>query len=65
MILASVAVLAVGVYIAKDRQVGDLGQGVPELRPESRYNQDTELITKRFAIGVDVMQVIVEVDGSD
>ena len=65
MILTSVAVLAVGVYIAKDRQVGDLGQGVPELLPESRYNQDTELITKRFAIGVDVMQVIVEVDGSD
>ena len=65
MILASVAVLAAGVWVAKDRQVGDLGQGVPELRPDSRYNQDTELITQRFAIGVDVMQVSVEVDGSD
>ena len=65
IILTSVAVLAAGVWVAKDRQVGDLGQGVPELQPDSRYNKDTELITQRFAIGVDVMQVIVEVDGSD
>ncbi|MGA1273818.1 MAG: efflux RND transporter permease subunit, partial [Burkholderiaceae bacterium] len=65
MIVACLGVLALGLWVAKDRQVGDLGQGVPELRPDSRYNQDTELITQRFAIGVDVMQVIVEVDGKD
>jgi predicted RND superfamily exporter protein len=65
VILICLVVLALGLWVAKDRQVGDLGQGVPELRPDSRYNQDTELITQRFAIGVDVMQVIVEVDGKD
>ncbi len=61
----SAGILALGLWIAKDLQVGDLGKGVPELRADSRYNQDTELITSRFAIGVDVMQVVVEADGKE
>ncbi len=34
--------------------------GVPELRADSQYNIDTEVITKHFSIGVDVITVIVE-----
>lgn len=64
-VLLSAGILAFGLWIAKDLQVGDLGKGVPELRADSRYNQDTEHITSRFAIGVDVMQVVVEADGKE
>ncbi len=64
-VILSAGILALGLWVAKDLQVGDLGKGVPELRADSRYNQDTELITSRFAIGVDVMQVVVEADGKE
>lgn len=40
--------------------IGDLHAGVPELRQESRYNRDSQLITQKFSIGVDVLTVIVE-----
>ncbi|MBV6633450.1 MAG: RND family transporter [Alphaproteobacteria bacterium] len=41
-------------------KIGDLQAGVPELRPDSRYNQDTRDIIERYAIGVNLLQVIVE-----
>lgn len=41
-------------------QIGDLDAGSPELRPDSRYNLDTAVITERFNIGVDILSVIVE-----
>jgi predicted RND superfamily exporter protein len=40
--------------------IGDAQQGVAELRPEARYNQDARLISSRFALGVDTMNIIVE-----
>ncbi|MEY2777708.1 MAG: hypothetical protein RLY30_1806 [Pseudomonadota bacterium] len=62
--LGVVALLA-GAWVAKDLQIGDLGQGVPELRPDSRYNQDTAFITERFEIGVDVLRVLAIAEGTD
>lgn len=41
-------------------RIGDTQSGVPELRPDSRYNLDTRIITSKFSIGVDVLSVIVE-----
>ncbi len=40
--------------------IGDTQAGVPELRPDSRYNQDSNLISQRFSIGTDIINVIVE-----
>jgi len=54
------ALLILGLVLGKNVRIGDLHSGVPELRPESTYNQDTRTITERFAIGVDVLSVIVE-----
>ncbi|HXW10802.1 MAG TPA: MMPL family transporter, partial [Steroidobacteraceae bacterium] len=59
-ILAGVALLVFGLSQVRHLHIGDLGKGVPELRPESRYNQDVEMITSHFAIGVDLLQVIAE-----
>jgi hypothetical protein len=52
--------LVFGVYQARGLQVGDLQTGVPELRPDSRYNRDAKMITSKFSIGVDILSVIVE-----
>ncbi len=57
--LAAVS-LAAGLWKAREQVIGDLGRGVPELRADSRYNRDVDEITKRFAVGVDVLQVIAE-----
>lgn len=59
-ILCGVALLLGAAFVARDLKVGDLGKGIPELRPEARYNQDAEFITANFSLGVDVLGVIVE-----
>jgi hypothetical protein len=40
--------------------IGDAQAGVAELRPEARYNQDAVLISKKFKLGVDILNVIAE-----
>ncbi len=45
---------------ASEIKIGDLNEGVPELRESSRYNIDSSTITKNFTIGVDLLSVIVE-----
>ena len=64
-ILVGVGLLVFGLSQARLLHIGDLGKGVPELRPESRYNQDVEMITSHFAIGVDLLQVIAEAKPAD
>jgi uncharacterized protein len=59
-VLAGLALLAFGLQQARYLHIGDLGKGVPELRADSRYNQDVAMITSHFAIGVDLLQVIAE-----
>src|SRR2546427_725469 len=60
-IIAVAAVLAaLGWWKGRETPIGDTQTGVPELRPDSRYNRDNEVITSRFDIGVDVLTAIVE-----
>ena len=56
----SVLVLAFGLWKAQDLKVGDYGQGVPELRAESRYNMDNAMIVSKFAIGVNTLGVVAQ-----
>lgn len=60
IIAISVLLLGFGVWKGTDVKIGDMHRGVPELRADSRYNLDSEVITKHFSIGVDVITVIVE-----
>jgi predicted RND superfamily exporter protein len=61
IIVAVAAVLfAVGSWKATQIKIGDLHAGVPELRAESQYNVDTEVITSHFSVGVDVITTIIE-----
>jgi uncharacterized protein len=60
-IIAVAAVLAVlGSWKGHETPIGDTQAGVPELRPDSRYNRDNDVITSKFNIGVDVLTAIVE-----
>jgi predicted RND superfamily exporter protein len=60
-ITAFAVLLAVfGVWKGRETPIGDTQAGVPELRPDSRYNRDSDVITSKFSIGVDILTVIVE-----
>lgn len=61
VILACTALLfAYGYWQSQQLKIGDLHAGAPALHEDSRYNQDTFLITDRFAISVDYINVMVE-----
>jgi hypothetical protein len=61
IIVGLAAALAVfGVWKGRGTPIGDTQAGVPELRPDSRYNVDSNIITSKFSIGVDILTVIVE-----
>lgn len=66
LVMTSV-LLAAAAIKSRDMKTGDLGKGIPELRDDSRYNQDILTIVDNFSIGVDVLSVIVEsrdIDGA-
>jgi predicted RND superfamily exporter protein len=61
-IIIGIAVLLAifGVWKGRETPIGDTQSGVPELRADSRYNRDSNIITSKFSIGVDILTVIVE-----
>ena len=54
------AVLGAALWGKQGLIIGDAQKGVPELRPDSRFNQDFNTITKNFNIAVDQFKVIAE-----
>jgi uncharacterized protein len=63
IIVISAIVLALGLVQAHKLKIGDYGSGVPELRAESRYNKDNDMIVSKFAIGVNTMGVVAQTKG--
>ena len=59
-IAISVVLFVGGLWLAQGMKIGDSEVGVPELRPQARYNQDAVLISQRFSLGVDVLTVVAE-----
>jgi len=57
---------AIGFVISLNLKIGDLDPGAPELRPNSRYNQDSAYITANYALSSDQFAVILKTppDGS-
>ncbi|MNZ16970.1 preprotein translocase subunit SecD [compost metagenome] len=54
------ALLAAGTYHSRFLLTGDVGLGAPELRAESRYNQDNAAIIGSYSISMDVLAVYAE-----
>jgi len=60
-VLVAAVLVAVGAWLmGRHTPIGDTAAGVPELRRTSRYNHDTDVITAKFSIGTDILNVIVE-----
>jgi len=60
ILMLTAALFVFGVYHSQHMKIGELHAGAPALHENSRYNQDTFLITDRYAISVDYMSVIIE-----
>ncbi|WJM95638.1 efflux RND transporter permease subunit [Pseudomonas defluvii] len=61
----SLLLLGFGVFKARELAVGDIGPGAPELRADSRYNQDNQRIIDSYSIGLDVLAVFLQTQGID
>lgn len=61
-IVLAIAVLIYGwsEWMSRDLAIGEIHEGVPELRPDSRYNRDSAAIVDKFSIGIDILKVIAE-----
>jgi len=55
-----VVLLVASAVGAQFRHVGDLTPAASELRPGSKYNRDTALITQNFDVGTDVLVLVLE-----
>jgi len=60
VLVVSVLLLGVAMFKARQLEVGDIGAGAPELRADSRYNQDNAKIVASYSIGLDVLAVFVQ-----
>nr|WP_314489821.1 RND family transporter [uncultured Pseudomonas sp.] len=49
-----------GLWYSQHLKIGDLDQGAPELRPDSRYNQDNRFIIEHYSTSSDVLVVMVK-----
>lgn len=64
ILVISALLFTAGYYQSKQLKIGDLHPGASSLHEDSRYNQDTFLITDRYAISVDYINVMVETDAN-
>ncbi len=57
-----IALIAVGggLWYGQNLKIGDLDQGAPELRPDSRYNQDNQFIISNYSTSSDVLVIMVK-----
>lgn len=60
ILLTGLVALGWSLVAYEDLEIGDLQAGVPELRPDSRYNIDARTIAANFAVSVDQMKIIAE-----
>ncbi len=59
-LILSAVLLGLSLWKYPSLKIGDAIEGVPELRPDSRFNQDFREIIGNFEIGVDQLKVIAE-----
>ncbi|MED5609465.1 MULTISPECIES: efflux RND transporter permease subunit [unclassified Pseudomonas] len=52
--------MAVAVWQSQGRHIGHVLPGAPELRADSRYNQDVQSVVDHFSLGLDLFTVAVE-----
>jgi len=58
--LVCLVLFAVAYVQSQGRHIGHLQPGAPELRADSRYNQDARDVVSKFDLGLDVLSVVIE-----
>ncbi|MGK2741944.1 efflux RND transporter permease subunit [Tepidicaulis sp. LMO-SS28] len=58
--IVSFVLFIVAVIESQNRFVGALHPGSPELRDDARYNVDSNVIANKFALGLNLLTVVVE-----
>ncbi|MDF1723471.1 MAG: MMPL family transporter [Alcanivorax sp.] len=56
-VIIAIVLAGLGAWYSQGLKIGDLGKGAPELRADSRYNQDNHFITSHFSTSTDLMTV--------
>ena len=59
-VLAGIALAVGGFTVSSRLKIGDLDPGAPELRADSRYNQDVAYINRAYGASSDVLAVMVQ-----
>ncbi|RQT14897.1 RND family transporter [Burkholderia contaminans] len=59
-VLVAAGLLALSAWESRDRIVGTVQPGAPELRASSRFNRDAVSIASNYAVGLDWMSVVFE-----
>jgi len=60
VVCLTAGVLALAVWQSRDRVIGTLEAGAPELRADSRYNRDAVDIATNYDVGLDWLTVVLE-----
>jgi len=63
ILAAAGVILVIGLWQAHNLKIGDYGIGVPELRPNARYNLDSAKILEKFSIGVNTLGIVAHTSG--
>ncbi len=61
-LISALIIAGFGYTIAQDMKIGDLDAGAPELRPNSRYNQDNAYLVEHYSNSTDVFVMMVETE---
>ncbi len=62
ILVIGLMIFAFAEHYGSKMMVGDAQRGVAELFPDSRYNKDADVVTNKFALGIDIINVIAEVE---
>ncbi|GAB3626463.1 RND transporter [Pandoraea terrae] len=60
VVMVVCAVLGLAVWQSRDRLIGTLQPGAPELRPEARFNRDAVAVAHGYDVGLDWLTVVFE-----
>jgi hypothetical protein len=60
IVFVTAGILVLAVWQSRDRVVGTLQAGAPELRADSRYNRDAVDIASNYDVGLDWLTVVLE-----
>lgn len=59
-IFIALIIYGLGTYYSRDLRIGQFGEGAPELRPNSRYNQDVAFMNNNYSQSTNLFVVMVK-----